>query len=551
MLNKLGFKKKVHVGISLSSNNLLELVCVDKYTKLVNKYVYGNVKYNNAIREIIDFDEFEEVIGNLFEEAGLNPADCIVTLSLPNVYFGITPLDGSTEISYIMDNLQSEIEDLYLFKRNEPAYSYSILDSDNGNKQKNIVYSVVQAKVMAKVIDIFDKLEIDLVRIDTSISSMLRTIQYCDRFNKYVNKDEKTSILLITSNSCSSFLLNGPIITGYTEEPLAIKSFSMEEVYATIAKIAENAVSKNNANSLLVISETDEISAEVISQNLNLQVNIDHFTKNMSVSDPFIDVSDFSTDIDTNELSFMSIEAVGAAVADFDEYPLNINFLPPERVNENIIEVNGYEVDFYHFLIVIFSVAIVSAAIISILVCSILKLQTDAMAKTNTKATQDIQVFKKNISEREQQRKQDILPILTKILETNKTVVDVYTALSTDIPDSIYIKKFVTNSAGGIGILGESKSSESVQEFVKGLREKNPDLMLSKLSLNTKDDPVPAKIQNGFTFEIKTANTNVLLEDDTLTMIQNELMQASKKMPSSGRNGRNSSSMLPPPSPLI
>ena len=132
MLEKLGFKKRTHVGISLSANNFIELVCVDPQTKTVVKYASGNIKYNNAIREIIDFDEFTEVIENLFEDAGLNPSECSITLNMPNVHFGITSLDSTSETPFILENLQAEIEDLYIFKRNEPSLSYITLDSNQG-----------------------------------------------------------------------------------------------------------------------------------------------------------------------------------------------------------------------------------------------------------------------------------------------------------------------------------------------------------------------------------------------------------------------------------
>ncbi len=551
MLEKLGFKKKTHVGISLSANNFIELVCIDKLSKSVVKYSSGNIKYNNAIREIIDFDEFAEVVEGLFEDAGLNPKECSVTLNLPNVHFGITSLDNVSETPFIVENLQSEIEDLYIFKRNEPIISYSILDSAYGRDKKNIIYSAIQTKVIVRIIEIFDNLEAELVRIDTSYSSMLKAIQFCDRFNKYVQKEEKTAILLITPNSCCSFYLNGPTLIDCIEEPLAVKSFSTEEVYSTISKIATNTISKNNPQSFLIISETDEVNSELLSQRLDFQGEIDYINKSINTNEQFIDVSGFGTDIDSNMISYMTIEAVGAAVADYDDYPLNINFLPPERINENLIQVGEYEVDLYRFITVLVITSVVAAAIVCIIFTAILSTNVNTMQGQNYSAEKEIEVFKKTITTNEKAQKKDVLPILTKILETNKSILDVYSALSTEIPESIYIKKFVTNADGGIGILGEAKTSESVQDFVKGLREKNNDLMLSKLSINSKDDPVPAKIPNGFTFEIKTSKIDVSFDNENIleTVIQNVPNKTKDTQQQRGR--RSSSPMTPPPYPVI
>ena len=551
MLEKLGFKKRTHVGISLSANNFIELVCIDKVSRSVIKYSSGNIKYNNAIREIIDFDEFAEVVEGLFEDAGLNPKDCSVTLNLPNVHFGITSLDNVSETPFIVENLQSEIEDLYIFKRNEPIISYSILDSAVGRDKKNIVYSAIQTKVIVKIIEIFDNLEAELVRIDTSYSSMLKAIQFCDRFNKYVQKEERTAILLITPNSCCSFYLNGPTLIDCVEEPLAVKSFSTEEVYSTISKIATNTISKNSPQTFLIISETDEVNSELLSQRLEFQGEIDCINKSINTNEQFIDISGVSADIDSNMISYMTIEAVGAAAADYDDYPLNINFLPPERINENLIQVGVYEVDFYRFVTVTLVSAVLAAAFMCIIITTVLTTNINNMQGQNYSAEKEIEVFRKTIKTNEKTQKKDILPTLTKILETNKTVFDVYTALSTEIPESIYIRKFVTNSDGGIGILGEATTSESVQDFVKGLREKNSDLMLSKLSINSKEDPVPAKIPNGFTFEIKTSKIDVsLAEDDFLNnVIQNTQVQQQNITQQRGRRGP--SPMTPPPSPII
>ncbi len=556
MLEKLGFKKRTHVGISLSANNFIELVCVDKASKSVVKYSSGNIKYNNAIREIIDFDEFAEVVEGLFEDAGLNPKECSVTLNLPNVHFGITSLDNVSETPFIVENLQSEIEDLYIFKRNEPIISYSILDSAYGRDKKNIVYSAIQTKVIVKIIEIFDNMEAELVRIDSSYSSMLKSIQFCDRFNKYVQKEEKTAILLITPNSCCSFYLNGPTLIDCIEEPLAVKSFSTEEVYSAISKIATNTISKNSPQSFLIISETDEVNSELLSQKLDFQGEIDYINKSINTNEQFIDISSVSPDIDSNMISYMTIEAVGAAVADYDEYPLNINFLPPERINENLIEVGEYEVDLYRFITVIIITAVLAAAIVCLAASLFFTSRINSIQGQNYSAEKEIEVFKKTISTNEKNQKKDIIPILTKILETNKTVFDVYSALSTEIPDSIYIKKFVTNADGGIGILGEATTSESVQDFVKGLREKNSDLMLSKLSINSKEDPVPAKIPNGFTFEIKTSKIDVSLTDDDFlhnVMPNNQMPNQinPNTMQTQQRNRRGPAPMTPPPSPII
>lgn len=557
LLEKLGFKKRIHVGISLSANNFIELICINKNSKSVVKYASGNIKYNNAIREIIDYDEFTEVVEGLFEEAGLDPSECCVTLNLPNVHFGITSLDNVSETPYIIENLQGEIEDLYIFKRNEPAISYSILNPTPGKGQQSIVYSALQTKVIGQLIEIFDSMQVELVRIDNSYSSLLKAIQFCDRFNKYVQKDEKTLILLVTPNSCCTFYMNGNHIADCFEEPIAVKSFSTEEVYSTISKIASNAIEKNHPHSLLIISETDEVNAELLSSGLNFAGTIDYINKSINSSEQFIEVTGVGGEIDANMISYLTIEAVGAAVADYDDYPLNINFMPAERVNPNMVEVGNYEVDLYRFIIILLVGSALLASIIGFGVKSILQNQIDSVQDTNRTTQDQIEVFKRRTTENSQAGKKNIFPTLKKIVDNNTAILTVYNLLSTEIPENVYIKKFVTNSDGGIGILGEAKSSELVDAFAKGLREKNEDLMVSKLSINSINDIIPSRMVNGYTFEIKTQSTDVSLneqEDLIRANIENTMSTINQVQPTQG--GFNGNIELPPgqmtpPPPVI
>lgn len=545
MLENLGFKKRTHVGISLSANNFIELVCIDKQRKVVVKYSSGNIKYNNAIREIIDFDEFTEVLEGLFEDAGLAPSECAVTLNLPNVHFGIAPLEGGGDPNYVIENLRDDIDELYIFKRNEPTISYSLLDSASRG-EKNVVFGAVQTKVIGRLVEIFESLDCELVRIDTSYSSMLKAIQFCDKFNQYTQKGAKTSILLVTPNSCSAFHLNGTTLVDCIEEPLAVKSFSVEEVYSAISKIATSAISKNGADSLLIISETDEVNAEILAQRIEFNGTIDYLNKSLNQSDEFIDVAGVGSNIDANMITYMTIEAVGAACADYDSYPLDLNFLPPELIKANQVNIFDMEVDFVHFAFLALGAALLVAAIVIGVIYFVVGAQKSSIDDKNTTYRGQIEVFDRRISESNSSSGKTVFPVLSKVLESNKTLVGVYTALSTEIPDTIYIKKFVTNAQGGIGILGEATTSEAVYDFLNGLKAKNPDLMVSRLSINSQADLVPAKIPNGFTFEIKTSTADISLEYDDFLQSINPMTTT---IQTSGAGRRNQ--VAPPPSPVI
>lgn len=548
LLEQIGFKKRTHVGISLSANNFVELVCIDKNTKSVVKYASGNIKYNNAIREIIDYDEFTEVLEGLFEEAGLEPSECAVTLNIPNVHFGITTMDNESEEPFIVENLQSEIEDLYIFKRNEPEIRHCNFDSKKGRGQKNVLFSAVQLQVIGKLIEIFDSLQCELVRIDTSYSSLLKAIQFCDRFNRYVQKEEKTAILLITANSCSTFYLEGNIVNDLFEEPLAVKSFSSEEVYSTISKIASNTISKNNPQSLLIISETDEVNSELLASRLEFSGEIDCINKNLNTNDQFIEISGIGSDIDANMISYMTIEAVGAAASNFDDYPLDLNFLPDDRIGKNIVEVGPYEIELKNLAIACVLAGIIVGLLIGLGGKLIFGSLTNSLSEDASSSKRKVKVFKERISKSEKSKDKSIFPVLKQIIDNNTSIVNTYNALSTSIPDEVYIKKFVTTSEGGIGIIGEAETSEQVSAFLKGLKETKGDLSLMKISLNTPEDPIPAKIKNGFTFEIKTKDHEVYMYDDyEPTDLEQQNQNNNRQLNNKKNSGSRKPMTAPPP----
>ena len=544
LLEQLGFKKRTHVGISLSANNFIELVCVDKNTKTVTKYVSGNVKYNNAIREIMDYEEFTEVVENLFSEAGLIPSECSVTLNLPNVHFGLTQFEATYEAPFIIENLQMEIEDLYIFKRNEPSISYSVLSSASSRNQQTVAYSAMQTNVIGRIIEIFDALQIELVRIDSSYSSLIKAIQYTDRFSRYFENEEKTLVILVTQSSCNTFSFNGKKLTDYSEEPIAVRSLSIEEVYSTVLKISNTAKSKENPQNLLIISETDEVNAELLASRIDFAGQNDFINKSLNLSDSFIDISGSQTDIDSNMIAYMTIEAVGAAVADYDEFETNINFMPQDRVNTNLVEILDYEIDLYRFILITIASAAALAFIIASCINLLLNASIENLQDKKMSSDNDINAFQKRVNEDKSKEKKKIFPVLKKTLDNNTAIFNAYVQLATDIPDNVYITKFVTNPQGGIGIQGEAKSSELVERFVNKLRETNSDLMVSKVSINSDEALIGNNSsRKGLTFEIKTASKEVSFDaqEDIIQQTLNNNMP--KKRPSSGA--------LTPPPPVI
>ena len=198
LFSNLGLNSKTLVGVSLSSNNLLELICIDKATKSITNYASTQVQYNSAIREIVDQNEFVDGLQTLFQQVDLNPKACDVWLNLPNVHFGFSTMDQNVTEDEISEVLLSEVEDLYIFKKNDPMIEYQTIGKNQQTGELLVVYSAIQRKTVDFVKECFNDIGANLVAVETSNSSLLKGIQY----SQFLRFDfSSTIILLITSNS--------------------------------------------------------------------------------------------------------------------------------------------------------------------------------------------------------------------------------------------------------------------------------------------------------------------------------------------------------------
>lgn len=567
----LGFKKRVHVGVAVSANNTLELVYVDKGMKCVTRYASGEVRYNSAIREIIDYEEFTHTLMSLFDEAGLDPQECSVTLSIPSVSFGITSTENDSDQAYIIDNLQTELEDLYIFKRNEPILSYDYVPSPISKSTKNIAYAAAQGKVIMTLIGIFDKLGVELERIDNSYVSLLRGLRYCDKFASVLAPEVKTAVLIIGANSFSSLIVSGDAIIECNESPLAVKSYSSEEIYSIVSKYATDALEQNSPDAMILISETDDINTQLLTEKIEFTGDIECVNKSAGEDEEFIEYSELDIDSESSMISNLSLEAVGAGVSVSDEYLGSINFLPGDRISKNLIEVGPYEVEWFRFLILVLVIALLAGALLGGLLYFIFSSRAEDSRAVNVANTKEIKLKEDSIKQKGKNSSQhEILPVVQQTLANNEFIYNMYSALSAEIPENMYIRKFVSDNKGGLGVIGESRTSEAVESFVNKLKDKNTNLMVSRLSVNSTSDQY-CRIPNGFSFTIKTASVDIDLEDnvqgvrDTLRGMTNNMNTilpdgTSRPLPydqtvpvpqplNSLPSGNNS--MSPPPPPVI
>lgn len=517
LLTKIGLNSRTTIGVSVSSNNLIEMISVDKVSRSITKYAARELKYNNAIREIIDYEEFAEILLDLFKELGLNPRSCNVILNMPNVHFGFINLPLILPDEQIATAISSEVEQLYLFKRHEPVISWNTIDENKDADKRHIVYAAMQEVALTNIGEVFEDIGVKLIAIENSYSSMLKGIQYSKIVEEEMSNNSSLNILLISTNSYAIFCLSGNKVVDYYEEPLAIKSFTNEEVYLAISSAASNTLANYPTRNLLLISETNEVSAELLSDKINFSGAIKYLDRNKYSDKSFIN-AEYS--VLQNYIPMISVESVGAATYNFENYPIRFNFLS-DTMESNIpqvltVTVFGKEIEIDRKAIVTIMASVLAILlIVFILIGFSLNYLNDRIESELTTLSKEQQTLEAKIKESKiSVDVADIYSITQQIYAENKKSFILYNAISSEIPKEVWLDSFYTNSDGEVFITGKSTSSEYIYPFFKGLKTANPDLFLSKLQLDS-DSPLSMNSSNSlYSFEITSTKNKKTSPDE-------------------------------------
>lgn len=505
LLEQLGLSSVATVGISISAANVIEMICIDKSQRMITKYACKELKYNNAIREIISYDDFALAVQDLFKEINVNPKNCNVVLNIPNVHFSFISLPLVLPDDQIFGAISSEVEEMYLFKRHEPVVSWNTVTVNKDTEKRYIVFGAVQENTIQNVKDIFDDMGCKLVAIETAYSSMIKGIVYSKVLQEEFENNETTNILLINSNSYSIFCMQGKKLVDCFEEPLAIKSFSSDEVYVAISSAAGSSLENYPAKNLLVVSETNDVSAEILCHKINFDGTMKYLDRNMYADKSFMEIS---AAVLPKYLPVISLEAVGAAAYAYESYPVKFNFLlgaDSDFSTTIVLSFLGqdYEIERRAVLNIgaIVAVAVLCLFLLIGMLISIFDKRllkeislmsdefVDTMAKVNaTSVSGDVgNVFK----------------VTKEISDANEKETAVIFALGSEIPNDVYLTNFQSNSKGDIRIEGSANSSESIYAYVKGLKTKDPKLKITRLELNYTDETASSTV---YSFLIESDN---------------------------------------------
>lgn len=510
ILSKFGASSNVTVGVSLSPSVGLEMIEIDRNTKTVSKYACRPLEYNFSTREITDYDEFRTTLAALFDDLKI-PRSSNVILTMPNVHFGLISLPLMLGDEAVTNAIISEAEQTYIFKRQEPVVGWTnIVKPNQSTDSTDILYSALQNNTLAEIYAACMEVGCTLVAVENSYVSLLKALYYTNLAEEQMKDFVTWNLMVINQNSYSIISMAGKTVISYYEEPLALKSFSGEEVYNAIISSSTLTLTTNPANWLYIISETDLVSAEVLSKKITFDGKITYLETNKYVQKPLMDAS---KTIMPNLVLKMTPEIIGSGIYEFVDYPIKLNMIgefKSEDVKTEIfktITIGNVTIelspDFIKKITMIIAIPILLLLLVTFLILNSLnnkqlEEQSTLTAELEAKQTEmkKYEAIKINVFDEKTE--------MSLINAYNKEKLIYYSALGLSIPAHTWITKFKITKTGKVYISGKTSSLEDIYNFYRDMKLSviNSDLKVYSLESVENDDSESTRRPKFYSFEI-------------------------------------------------
>ena len=493
LISLLGANSKTTVGVSMSPSVGLEMIEINPKTKVIEKYGSRELDYDYSKREIADYSRFIDVLKELFEELKINPKSNIV-LTIPAVHYGLISLpillgDDGIENAIISDVEQSS----YIFKRQDPVISW--IDAyPNGEKEnREILYSAIQQSALEEINAACVEVGCTLVAIEAAPNSLLKTLCYNQLAEEQMAPNTPWNLMVINPNSYSMITMSGKSILEYREEPLALRSFVGDEIYEAIISSAQMTLQTTFTNYLYIISETDIVSAEVLSMKMPFDGNIKFLESNKYVQNPLMPAQ---ANILPNVLLKATPEVIGSGIYQISDYPVKFNLLGASAPTAQSVSQDAPKVKFGNTEIELNSqflkkCTIIAALIIIIPTIGILYLLNTLNTNEKAKLDEINKRIEKNKAELENYENIDKKSSFDVKLETdtiqayNRAKLIYYTAIGESIPNDTWLVYLKMYGDKKIDIIGRSLTADSIYTFYKAMKMSviNSDLRLNSLEM--------------------------------------------------------------------
>ncbi|MCQ2957720.1 MAG: PilN domain-containing protein, partial [Candidatus Gastranaerophilales bacterium] len=476
LFSRIGAKAS-KVAVNISPRCEIEIMELDK-GGLINNYSKFPYNYNNISKEIENVSDVENNIKTAFANMKLSKASKIY-LSIPTYFMEHVdlPLVDCTD-DEIKQALVTTAEKNYIFKKYDPAISfYKFPTNENEySNQISLCYTALRADEFIKIKDIFENLGLKVVAIDSSYASLINGVIATNIIDQAIYvENRKWNIVNITSNSFVVFGMQGNLLTSFYEEPLAVKSFSEEEIYSVINSSLELVLSDYPAEQLVVVSQSDNVSAGYLTETINVNYPKLFIEDNVKYKKrPHVDMN---LNMVQSHQEQVTLEAVGIAARvnnqecfkfDFLDAPLDVD----TAVESIIIPFNGKDIEITSDKLL---KTVILLGLSIVIVCALLfglafTLENSA-SKTQEAVVQKVKKLESELDIKPQTTGITLEDFLAKSYSNNVNYRKSYAAIAREIPDMLWLEEFQIADDSKVYIQGRSYKMDDVLNYYDSLNK--------------------------------------------------------------------------------
>lgn len=529
-LAKLKPDTKVTVGISVSPNVGLELIQIDPATHKIMKYARRDLPYNFPKREVEDYAEFKQNLQDLFNELKIPPQNAKAVLNMPSVLFGHDFLPTVLDDEGVTTALTSKVEETYLFKKEAPVVSWVDVKENNSTEKRYVLYAAMQEEVLNLIQQIFTDLGITLIAVENTYSSLIKTLEYTEVTKDFALSHGSWNILLVSQNSYVVFSMLGYSVIEYFEEPLAIKSFNNDEVYVAISQAASAVLDKFPTDKLLIVSESNDVSAEILAMQLKQPGDVIFLECNQYSKEPIMNVD---LNILPHYVKAITPEAIGAAIYNYKDFGIKLNFLKKSDYKApDMIRIGNFDLTQSQLMTYL---GLICAAIL--IVCfgtsKAVESYLGSLQSKNSELDTQQQTLDAELAELQKKKTGMDIYAAAKNIDTGlQNRVKYYLAIGTDIPSKVWLTSFYTDSRGALGIKGATTAVDDVYLFFRNVKSQVPDsdVILSSLSVDDKDGMLDIEVAKDlvYSFELTNGSYKGVKQVDPNVAAIEEMVEANK-----------------------
>ncbi len=469
----LGTRKKSYVGVNICSKSTIEVIEYDINKMEIKKYHKSPFAYENSAKKISNPQQLELELQKIFQELNISKGSQII-FTLPTVFMSHQTLPANLMEDELKTAVTSETEKNYIFLKEEPVVDVEVISENAETSTKYVLASAVQKSEVVNLKDIFKSIGYKLYAIDTSIAALLRGLSLTGLISSDIEESKLWCVLLINSNSTVTLTLMGSKLIDIMEEPLAIKSFSLDDIYNSILQSSLETIKAKSPEHLIIVSKSDDISAKKLVNQSNLSFQVDYIDQNQYMdSDLFSRSSD--SDDELGEYSkVVNLEAVGASAWKNTSINLCFNFLEKKDDDDVAQKVKIMGKD------VILSRKQVQNIILGMIGCSILTLGGMYFLLNLLVSNMEKEIYGLN---NELNKAKNLLAsggnlsektnFIRTTYKSNETIRNTYNDIGSLIPQKLWLESLELNNDKHIKISGRSYDVESIMTFYQNLSGSN------------------------------------------------------------------------------